>query len=175
MPPPGPGDGVLAGSADGLVVDPPIPGSEPAPTTCPCTEVDPAEWPCGGLLETYTITEWQYDYDHGDTVRIWRLKSPAVVYNVNNSVCLWSVNSVDGDIEYSLDGGATWADVTGAGYYFSIGLSSSLGWEVSCQLGTGSIFVEVHKSTGQTPLGFYSEEVRYNGGVTGRRVTATVS
>jgi hypothetical protein len=29
---------------------------EPAPTTCPCSPWLPSEWPCGGLLETYSVS-----------------------------------------------------------------------------------------------------------------------
>lgn len=144
----------------------------PAPTTCPCTEVDPSTWPCGGLNETYTITQWEYSFVVGSNTRIWRLKTPHVVTDRTNDLCGYS-NSSNADVEISLDSGATWADTSSV--FISLSLSASLGWEVLAQLDGVPNFIATHKTTGKTFVGFYEENVRYNGSVTGRMNTATVT
>lgn len=147
-----------------------LPNPPLAPTVCPCTIANPTGWPCGGLTETYTITQWEYSYVSGANTRIWRLKTPHVV--TSTVKCLYS-GATYADVEVSLDSGATWTDSTNV--YITVNLHAILGWTVIAQLDLVPNFIEVHKTTGLNPIGSYSENVRYNSGVTGRMNTASVT
>ena len=145
------------------------------PTTCPCTVANPGAWPCGGLLQTYTISQWEYELPAGGGFavgqRILRLKSGHTVTDRVSDTCAW-VNAAQAPVEYSDDFGATWADVNN--YFMTVQLDTTQGWEVLVQLPSLD-FISVFKTSDQDPIGSYAENVEYNGTPSSRVVTATVT
>lgn len=139
------------------------------PESCPCEGVwPPVSWPCGGLLETYSLNSW-LGIEDGPTY--YRLKSPITMSAFSAE---WSTRSCrwrgEGDIEYGPDG-STWYNYdTDVGFLIDL---YSYGWTVKVDEfpGVGPGGVEVQKKHGQTPVGLYNDSSISSGW----DVTASVS
>jgi hypothetical protein len=119
----------------------------PAPSTCPCEETwPPSEWPCGGLLEIYSLDSWNATID--SLGYLFRLKSPISLTASTPGTCRWFGTGLT---ERSTNGGSAWSDF--ATLSFSLGLGAG-GWSVSDTLGTLGPAV-CAKVNGQTPIGNY--------------------
>ena len=128
------------------------------PSTCPCEGTwPPSEWPCGGVLETYSLNSILFIRDYGGYIYHARLKSPITITasSILSQTCLWSGT---GQMEASIDDGATFYDSTSgtiAVYWFGgqwlINLRFSL---ISIFDSSGPQFT--YKGVGTSPVGLYS-------------------
>ena len=132
----------------------------PAPPGCPCTSWPPSEWPCGGLVEQYSLTinaHGSVDYQntncaHPPDIEFEMQQSSGVLNAIPSSACLWSgsftTNSRVRFFDYSNDEWGPWSD-------------NSTVQDYSVSLQAGKWVLKVfnttigEKTTGSTPEGTY--------------------
>ena len=134
----------------------------PAPSECPCTSWPPSEWPCGGLVEQYSI-QGSVNRTCVGTSGMESLIISPVNASAATTTCLWSVPSSERIsaifIEYCNGGSQNPHFVTGFSIQLAPNWPGGRSWLVTIGFtlssgGPGYIYRFV-KSTGQTPLGSY--------------------
>jgi hypothetical protein len=141
----------------------------PAPCSCPCSPWPPAEWPCGGLLQQYSLSKMEaeikmYPMDSGcagtpDSWRQVRSKS-AVTLTATSTSCTWTGSGAFERRNYNFETNewGEWIDESLT--FCRVELVSSLcRWDVSV-IGFG-----VPKLRGLTPAGKYKGRQSDCGGV----------
>ena len=132
------------------------PEPEPAPTTCPCAGSWPPEsWPCGGLLEEYSLTSFYVEYFLSGvaTGDLFRVTGPITLSANAAFPCQW----VDaGEFEFYDESIGEWVvqedwypvllELRADGWYVFVDSSSN------DYVGGGGFY----KTTGLTPVGSYT-------------------
>lgn len=141
----------------------------PPPSTCPCTNWLPSEWPCGGLVEQYVVVAEKISYGTSGGTCNFGLRTAGVIVTasaVDNRRCFWTGSGVGESTE---DKGITWASTT---VTISVELLQDAGvwkWRIIMggSVGGFSFGHLIEKTDGLTPLGDYSRGDAYCGYVTG--------
>ena len=132
-----------------------------APCTCPCAGTWPAaSWPCGNLLESYSIsgqtvvsapTSGSHEYRLTSVVVTATNSNPFVV----SSTCLWDVDDVE--IEYRTYDGSAWGPwtttVSPTVFLALIITPTPCRWAIGVRI--LSTFTGGNKYVGETPVGSY--------------------
>lgn len=125
----------------------------PAPCACPCGGTwPPAEWPCGGLLETYSVNSFiRYTTSALTTPEI-RLKNPASITAtyIGPGRCHWE--NLDVVLQYWDSVDETWVDYEATG---RVGISHFCR-EWSIGIGFANFTTFANKFTGLSPVGDYT-------------------
>jgi len=119
-----------------------------APCTCPCEGTwPPASWPCGGLVEVYTLAEGSY-IELVDSGVSYRWQATIAVALTATSSCSWTSNLSETNTQLYIDGTPTGPEFVGRWEVFLLDCQ----WELYQQIGLTDF---VPKTTGQSPAGHY--------------------
>ena len=159
--------GKLLEGMDGKLVDAetdPCCCEEVAPCECPCGSWPPEAWPCGGLVEEYSISDISVAVEEyasslfdppsvcgtGSALRSGTLTAdiPIIVEMVSDQSCQWFGRG-DGELAFGSGSPIT-------GNQWTVWLHPGCYWRV--QFDASGLLVEFRKYTGITPIGRY--EVR---------------
>jgi len=133
------------------------PCPDPAPCTCPCGTWPPASWPCGGLVEVYTLAAGSYIEieNYNDTGNTWRWQAVDDIELTADSSCRWA-NNTTATTQLYIDGTPTGSPFAG---WWEVALEDCE-WRLYEYIGSGGTYVP--KTTDLTPIGMYENWV--NGG-----------
>jgi len=122
-----------------------------APSTCPCGEWPPASssgaWPCGGLVEVYTLAAGSY-IELVESGVSYRWQATIDVALTATSPCRWTSNLSETNTQLYIDGTPTGPPFVG---WWEVMLEDCQ-WELFQQIGITDF---VPKTTGQSPAGYY--------------------
>ena len=128
----------------------------PPPSSCPCTSWLPSEWPCGGLVEQYSVDSEKISFGTAGGACNFGLRAENIIVTASPfRSCLW-IGTGTGEV--SFDQGVTWESTS---ININLELVQQAGvrrWQILMGNQTPGQFafaVVSYKDAGQTPLGSY--------------------
>jgi len=125
----------------------PCPDEICAPCSCPCTSWPPSSWPCGGLVEVYTLAAGSY-IELVESGVSYRWQATIDVALTAAGPCYWTSDLSETNTQVYIDGTPTGPQTVG---WWEVMLEDCQ-WDLYQQFGIAEF---VPKTTGQSPAGYY--------------------